>query len=109
MSPIRDRSSTCSSSVTAVSYFFLSQSNQPSSTLLSAPIALKLLDDSRSSRANALSDERISSPVSRINAKVFGSSAISFERIPSSAALDANDVQNVFPEPKRRTDRNVLF
>src|ERR1700744_612273 len=106
---MRDKSSTCSSSSTAVSYFFVSQSNQPSSTLLSAPIALKLLEDRRSSRANVLSDERISSPVSRINAKVFGSSAMSFERIPPSAALDANHGQDVIAELCCCTHRNVLF
>jgi hypothetical protein len=55
--------------------------NQPSSTRLRAPIALKLLPASFSAPAKLLSDERISSPVSRMTMNVFGLSATCFERI----------------------------
>src|SRR4029077_17876511 len=70
--PMSDRSSTCSSSVTDGSYFLLSQLNHPKCTDESAPTALKLAADSFSCSANSSSPFASSSPVSKTRMNVFG-------------------------------------
>lgn len=64
-SPMSDRSSTCSSSVTDGSYFLLSQLNQSKRSDESAPTALKLAADRFSCSANSSSPFASSSPVSK--------------------------------------------
>jgi hypothetical protein len=54
-----ESNSTCSGSFTAISYSLVSPLNHPSSALLKAPIALKLLPERLSALAKFLRDETI--------------------------------------------------
>jgi hypothetical protein len=83
-SPTRERSSTCSSSVTDGSYFLLSQLNQARRTELRAPTALKLAADSFCSSANFDKPFASSSPVWNTRTNVFGDWSICLKFMVSS-------------------------
>src|ERR1700722_14758155 len=104
MSPIKDKSSTCSSSVTDGSYRLLSQLNHPSCTDESAPIALKLPSASFCSLANRRRPSASSSPVLNTRMNVFGDSSIFLKFIdpPSSLKKRTNSGRKLVLRPEVR-------